>query len=70
MMGIFLAIPIALGVVWPGLSPDPFMVFEVPPLGGWPGLMPMMIVGWLLYQSARPTARDTSRKKNAGAGVG
>ena len=70
MMGIFLAIPIALSVVWPGLSPDPFMVFEVPPLGGWPGLMPLMIVGWLLYQSARPTARDTSRKKNAGAGVG
>jgi putative OPT family oligopeptide transporter len=58
LMGILLAIPIALGAVWPGLSPDPFMLFETPPIGGWPGLLLMVMVGWLAYHAAR----DSSRK--------
>jgi hypothetical protein len=58
LMGILLAIPIALGAFWPGLSPDPFMLFETPPIGGWPGLLIMTMVGWLVYH----TARDSSRK--------
>ena len=58
LMGILLAIPIALGAFWPRLSPDPFMLFETPPVGGWPGLLIMVMVGWLAYQAAR----DSSRK--------
>jgi putative OPT family oligopeptide transporter len=66
LMGIVLAIPIALGAFWPGLSPDPFLVFEAPPLGGWPGMAIVTLVGWLLYA----TAREPSRKTKRGAGVG
>ena len=58
LMGILLAIPIALGAFWPGMSPDPFMLFEAPPFGGWPGLFVVTGAGWLLYQAAR----DSSRK--------
>jgi putative OPT family oligopeptide transporter len=58
LMGILLAIPIALGAFWPRLSPDPFMLFETPPVGAWPGLLIMVMVGWLAYQAAR----DSSRK--------
>ena len=36
LMGIALAIPVALSGVWPTLSPDPLMIFEVAPWGGWP----------------------------------
>jgi putative OPT family oligopeptide transporter len=53
LMGILLAIPIALGALWPGLSPDPFLLFEGTPLGGWPGLAIVALVGWLLYWKAR-----------------
>jgi putative OPT family oligopeptide transporter len=66
LMGILLAVPIALGAFRPGLNPDPFMLFETPPIGGWPGLLIMAVVGWLVYQSAKQsakqTARDSSRK--------
>ena len=58
LMGILLAIPIALGAFWPGISSDPFTVFEKPPIGGWPGVLVVMLVGWLLYQTAQ-TARTT-----------
>jgi hypothetical protein len=34
------------------------MLFETPPVGGWPGLLIMGIVGWLAYHAAR----DSSRK--------
>jgi putative OPT family oligopeptide transporter len=51
LMGILLAIPIALGALWPGLGPDPFMLFETPPLDGWPGLVTVALVGWLLYRT-------------------
>jgi uncharacterized oligopeptide transporter (OPT) family protein len=66
LMGIVLAIPIALGAFWPGLSPDPFLLFEAPPLGGWPGIAIVTLVGWLLYA----TAREPSRKTKRGMGVG
>jgi hypothetical protein len=65
LMGIVLALPIALGAFWPRLSPDPFMLFESPPLGGWPGFVAVLVVAWLLYR----IARDPSRKKNSGLGV-
>jgi putative OPT family oligopeptide transporter len=66
LMGILLAVPIALGAFWPGLSPDPFMLFEAPPVGGWPGLAVVALVGWLLYV----TAREPSRKTRHDLGVG
>jgi putative OPT family oligopeptide transporter len=49
LMGIMLAIPIALAALWPGLSSDPFAVFASPPLGGWPGLAIVSMVGLALY---------------------
>ena len=58
LMGIVLAIPIALGAF--------FLLFEAPPLGGWPGIAIVTLVGWLLYA----TAREPSRKTKRGMGVG
>jgi uncharacterized oligopeptide transporter (OPT) family protein len=52
LMGIMLAIPIALAALWPSLSSDPFAVFESSPLGGWPGLVIVAMVGWALYRIA------------------
>ncbi|MBA5866964.1 MAG: oligopeptide transporter, OPT family [Nitrospira sp. CR1.3] len=52
LMGIMLAIPIALAALWPGLSADPFTVFGQPPLGGWPGLLTVAMVGLALYRIA------------------
>lgn len=52
LMGILLAVPIALAALWPGLSPDPFTLFDNPPFGGWPGLMVVAMVGWALYSIA------------------
>ncbi len=59
LMGIMLAIPIALAALWPSLSPDPFTIFESPPLGGWPGLFIVAMVGCILYL----IGRDPMRKK-------
>jgi putative OPT family oligopeptide transporter len=52
LMGIMLAIPIALAALWPGLSSDPFTVFDSPPFGGWPGLIVVAMVGLALYRLA------------------
>ena len=54
LMGIMLAIPIALAAMWPKLSPDQFTFFDSPPLGGWPGLLIVALVGWTLYRIASP----------------
>jgi putative OPT family oligopeptide transporter len=66
LMGILLAIPIALGAFWPGLSPDPFMLFEMPPAGGWPGLAVVALLGGLLYKVARDSSRDKNRAMDVG----
>jgi putative OPT family oligopeptide transporter len=50
LMGILLALPIALATLWPGVSSDPFTVFDRPPLGGWPGLLVVTMVGAILYR--------------------
>ncbi|GKS58513.1 oligopeptide transporter, OPT family protein [Nitrospira sp.] len=56
LMGIFLAIPIALTPIWPSLGTDPFRVFEASPLGPWPGVLLMaVLVGWI-YRSSREYA--------------
>lgn len=52
LMGIVLAMPIALSGIWPALASDPFVLFASPPLGGWPGLVVVMVVAWLLYRVA------------------
>jgi putative OPT family oligopeptide transporter len=52
LMGILLALPIALASFWPGLGADPFMVFDVPPWGGWPGLLVVAFVAAALYWTA------------------
>jgi putative OPT family oligopeptide transporter len=53
LMGILLAIPIALAALWPSLSPDPLTLFESPPFGGWPGLFIVAMVGLALYRLSR-----------------
>jgi hypothetical protein len=60
LMGIMLAVPVALAALWPGLSPDPFTVFEQPPLGGWPGLVIVVLVGWALYRMGIGAPRKQS----------
>src|SRR2546427_244440 len=53
LMGILLAVPIALTALWPTLGADPFQLFETPPLGGWPGLLVLAAVAVLLHRTAR-----------------
>ena len=60
LMGILLALPIALAALWPGLSADPFMIFAVPPFGGWPGLAMVVVVGFALYRIAVGRGRTAS----------
>lgn len=57
LMGILLAMPIALGALWPGVSPDPFVLFDRPPYGGWPGLLIVTLVGVTLYRVATDSRR-------------
>ena len=52
LMGILLALPIALTALLPGLNTDPFLLFDTPPLGGWPGLLIVIVVGAALYRLA------------------
>ncbi|MDR4474119.1 MAG: oligopeptide transporter, OPT family, partial [Nitrospira sp.] len=60
LVGILLALPIALSSVWPSLSGDPFQLFAAPPWGGWPGLLALALVGLVLLRSAQ--SRVASRK--------
>ncbi len=53
LVGILLALPIALSSLWPLLAGDPFQLFGDPPLGGWPGLAALVCVGLFLVRSAQ-----------------
>jgi putative OPT family oligopeptide transporter len=53
MVGILLALPIAMSSVWPSLGGDPFQLFADPPLGGWPGLVALSLVGFFLVRAAQ-----------------
>jgi hypothetical protein len=55
LMGILLAIPIALSGFWPAIGADPFQLFAAPPFGGWPGLAVLTVVALLLYRTGRFT---------------
>ena len=52
LMGIALAVPVALSGFWPHVSADPFRLFPEPPAGAWPGLFAIIIVAALLYRTA------------------
>jgi putative OPT family oligopeptide transporter len=55
LMGIALAIPIALSELWPSFKMDPVKVFDTPPWGGWPGVVIVAAVSvWLYRQAIRP----------------
>jgi hypothetical protein len=54
LMGVLLAVPIALSGIWPTLDADPFRLFDTPPLGAWPGLLAVAGVAAVLYRTARP----------------
>lgn len=56
LVGILLALPIALSSVWPFLSGDPFQLFVDPPFGGWPGLCTLLLIGLFLVRAARTRA--------------
>ena len=60
LVGILLALPIALSSIWPSLSGDPFQLFADPPLGGWPGLAALIVVGLLLGRVARSAGQKDS----------
>jgi putative OPT family oligopeptide transporter len=59
LVGILLALPIALTGVWPSLSADPFELFEMPPLGGWPGLVALLSIALWMHRTTgtKPTIR-------------
>ena len=57
LMGVLLAVPIALSGIWPSLEADPFKLFDAPPLGAWPGLPAVALTAWMLYYAA---TRDRS----------
>ncbi|MDP9131593.1 MAG: oligopeptide transporter, OPT family, partial [Nitrospirota bacterium] len=56
LIGILLALPIALSSIWPFLSGDPFQLFADPPLGGWPGLCALLLIGMFLVRAAQTRA--------------
>jgi hypothetical protein len=57
LMGIFLAIPVAVNSVWPQISSDPFQLFAVPPFGAWLGVLAVSAIGWQLYRQGRGSER-------------
>ncbi len=53
LMGILLAIPMALTSLWPTFPSDPFALPHVAPYGAWPGVCLLGGLGWFLFRSAR-----------------
>lgn len=67
IVGILLALPIALSAVWPSLGGDPFQLFADPPLGGWPGLIGLSLVGLFLVRAAQAKGRlENARVTHSG----
>ncbi|NKB88719.1 MAG: oligopeptide transporter, OPT family [Acidobacteria bacterium] len=52
LVGILLALPIALAGWSAFFSPTMFEVFPAPPIGGWPGLAVLVGLSWWLYRAA------------------
>ncbi len=55
LMGILLAVPVALTGVWPALGTDPLQVFKIPPLGPWPGVLVLGLVAAVLLRAGART---------------
>src|SRR2546425_2962070 len=53
LMGILLAVPIALTGLWPTLGGGPLQLFETPPLGGWPGLLVLAAGAVAVHRNGR-----------------
>jgi putative OPT family oligopeptide transporter len=63
LMGIALAIPIAISSIWPEVGADPLRLFSTPPWGAWPGLLALVGVAVWLYRKASlwsPSAPDVT----------
>lgn len=52
IMGIILAIPVALTGFWPSIGANPFQMVDSPPWGDWPGVAGMIIVAVFLYRAS------------------
>jgi putative OPT family oligopeptide transporter len=52
LMGICLAVPLALAAMWPNIPSDPFQLFDTPPFSGWPGLVAVGTIAFFLYRAA------------------
>jgi putative OPT family oligopeptide transporter len=52
LLGIALAVPVAVSGFWPSVSADPLKLFSDPPVGAWPGLVVMIMIATLLYRTA------------------
>ncbi len=50
LIGILIAVPLALTAAWPSLGADPFRLVDVPPLGPWPGVALLALLGWWLQR--------------------
>ena len=62
LMGIVLALPVALSSQWPSIGSDPFQLYDRPPLGGWPGLLALAAIALFLYRrGAKPPASPMRR---------
>jgi putative OPT family oligopeptide transporter len=51
LMGILLAVPVALSSLWPAMPPDPFLFFPEPPWGAWPGVLAFGMVALYLVRA-------------------
>ena len=60
---------IALSGLWPGMAADPFAMFSSPPLGGWPGLVVVMVIAWLLYRIGLQRGLGQKRLLLDGGGI-
>ena len=61
LMGILLALPIALNALWPSLNSDPLKLFDSPPLGAWPGVIAVALTAWFLYHAATQDRSSAER---------
>jgi putative OPT family oligopeptide transporter len=51
LMGILLAVPVAVSSLWPAIPPDPFLLFSEPPWGAWPGVLAFGMVALYLVRA-------------------
>ncbi len=62
LMGILLAVPITLAGIWPVLKGDFMAIFPQPPAGGWPGLVILAVVVYILYRVVTKPTREALKR--------